>query len=85
MEMEGFFAIVLNMGLLEMPQIQDYWSTSWISDVSFFKRMMTRDRFMVIFCLLHVSRERDDAPARRIDKVKDLLDILIPIFQASSS
>ena len=52
---------------------------------SVLKRMMTRDRFMVIFWLLHVSRERDDAPARRIDKVKDLLDILIPIFQASSS
>ena len=37
-EMEGgLFTIVLNMGLLEMPQILDYWSTLWTSDVPFFK------------------------------------------------
>ena len=27
-EMEGFLGIVLNMGLVDMPEIQDYWSTT---------------------------------------------------------
>jgi hypothetical protein len=81
--MDGFLAIILNMGLIELPHIQDYWTTSWISEVPFFGKMMSRERFTLIFWLLHVSREREDMPARRIDKVQNVLDILIPKFQNS--
>ena len=82
-EMEGFLAIIVNMGLISMPQIQDYWSTSWTCQLPFFNRTMTRDRFMNIFWLLHVSCEQDGVTPRRIDKVRALLDLLIPKFQAS--
>ena len=81
--MSGFFSIILNMGLVEMPHLQDYWSTSWVSEVPFFGKLMCRDRFNLIFWLLHVSCESDGATPRRIDKVKNVLDMLIPKFQAS--
>ena len=80
-EMEGFLGIILNMGLVDMPEIQDYWSTNWITHVPFFSHVMPRRRFMNIFCLLHVSCERDGMPPRRIDKVKSFLDPLLHQFQ----
>ena len=54
-EMKGFLSIVLNMGLIELPQIEDYWKTSWVSEVPFFSRV---DRFELIFWLLHVSHSK---------------------------
>ena len=51
-EIDGFLAIILNMGLSELPHIQDYWTMSWISEVPFFGKMMSRERFTLIFWLL---------------------------------
>jgi hypothetical protein len=28
-EMEGFFGVVINMGLIELPELEAYWSTNW--------------------------------------------------------
>lgn len=81
-EMEGFFGIVLNMGLIDMPELQDYWSTHWITHVPFFSHVMPRRRFLNILWLLHVSYERDGSPPRRIDKVKSFLDPLLHNFQS---
>ena len=71
------------MGLIEMPSIEDYWSTTWISKTAFFSRVFTRDRFEAIFWLLHLSHEEEGVPAKRVDKVKPLIDLLIPRFQAN--
>ena len=80
-EMEGFLGIILNMGLIDMPELQDYWSSSWSSHVPFFSHVMPRRRFMNIFWLLHVSSEPEGVPSRRIDKVKSFLDLLLPQFR----
>ena len=80
--MEGFFGMVLNMGLIDMPEIQDYWSTAWSCQVPFFSNVMPRRRFMNTFWLLHVSCERDGMPPRRIDKVKSFVDPLLGQFQS---
>ena len=83
--MEGFLGIVLNMGLIDMPELKDYWSVAWTSQVPFFNRIMPRQRFMNIFWLLHVSSESAGAPTCRIDKVKAFLEPLIRQFQAQYS
>ena len=82
-EMEGFFAIIVNMGIIQIPNIEAYWSTSWTSEISFFSKVLRRDRFQQIFWLLHVSHDDIVVPVARINKVKALLDLLIPNFQAS--
>ena len=83
-EMEGFFAAILDMGLIEMPSIEDYWSTAWVTKTAFFSRVFTRDRFEAIFWLLHLSHEEEGAvPAKRVDKVKPLIDLLLPRFLAN--
>ena len=46
-------------------------------------RVLPQDWFEMIFRLLHLSDEEDGTPARRIDKVKPLLDRLIIRFQTN--
>ena len=79
-EMRAFFAIILNMGLIEVPTLEGYWSTSWESEIPFFRKVMSRDRFLQIFWMLHVG----DGP-RQVDKVKPLSDALVGNFQANYS
>ena len=81
-EMEGFLAIILNMGLINLPNIQDYWSTAWTSQVPFFSSIMTREKFQMVFWMLHVSHTHS-SPPRRIDKVKAFIEPLVANFQAS--
>ena len=76
--MRAFFAIALNMGLIDIPTREGYWSTSWESTIPFFMKVMARDRLLQIFWMLHVG----DGP-RKVDKVKPLCDTLLGNFQAN--
>ena len=79
--MKGFLAIIFNMGLINLPQIEDYWKRSWLIEVPFFARVMSRDRFELLFWLFHVSHSTS-ARASRIDKIKMLLDNMLARFQS---
>lgn len=70
-EMKGFFSAV----------IESYWKTSWVSEVPFFRMLMPRDRFQEIFWMLHVSHSDPCRPAKKIDKIKQLLQLLLPKFR----
>ena len=37
-EMRAVFAILLNMGLIDVPTLEGYWTTAWESEVPFFGR-----------------------------------------------
>ena len=78
MEMEGFLAIIVNMGLIQLPDIESYWNTSWVGHIPFFGRMFSRNRFEQIFWMLHVSRDDPNNPNRRLNKVKDIMERLVP-------
>ena len=84
-EMEGFLAVVMNMGVIQVPDITSYWSTNWLSAIPFFGRMFSRERFEQIFWMLHVSHCDPDLPEKRIDKVKMDLELLITNFKKSFS
>ena len=70
------------MGITTAPAVEDYWKTSWIAEIPFFSRVMSRDRFKLIFWMLHVSHSTV-SPAKRIDKVKMLLEMMLAKFQAN--
>ena len=80
-EMRAFLALILNMGIIQLPEIEDYWKTSWTSEIPFYGRVMSRDRFEQIFWMLHVSHST--TPATKIDKIKITLDHLVDKFQYS--
>jgi hypothetical protein len=50
-----FLATVINMGIIGLPNMKDYWSQEWSYHVPFFNDIFSRDRFMQIFWMLHVS------------------------------
>lgn len=54
-EMKGFIAVILNMGIIQMTDIKDYWSTDDTTNLPFFRSVFTRDRFLQIFGALHVG------------------------------
>ena len=82
-EMYGFLAIVINMGIIKVPEICSYWSTSWTSHIPFFSSIFSRNRFELIFWMLHVSSVPDGRTPKRLDKVRTLLDGLITNFKSS--
>ena len=82
-EMEGFFGVIINMGLIQVANLESYWSTNWISEIPFFGHVFSRNSFEQIFWLLHLYHEEPSQPTRRIDKVKTVLELLVANFQAS--
>ena len=71
------------MGLIHLPELEDYWKVSWVCEIPFFSRVLRRDRFELIFWMLHVGRPVPGRRDKKVDKVKPLLDMLIKKFQSS--
>ena len=78
-EMKGFVAVILNMGVIQLRCIKDYWSTKHTTDLPFFRSVFSRDRFFEIFRLLHVG---DVTSTLKRSKIQPLLDRLCPIFKS---
>ena len=72
-EMEGFFGVIINMGLIQLPTLESYWSSTWTGKIPFFSRAFPRNRFEQIFWMLHVSRDNPEHPGKKIHKVKESL------------
>lgn len=66
--MRAFLALILNMGIIQLPEIEDYWKTSWTSEIPFYGRVMSRDRFEQIFWMLHVSHSTTPAQNVAVDE-----------------
>lgn len=81
--MYAFLAVILNMGIINLPDVPSYWSTSWSSSIPFFGSVFSRARFESIFWMFHISHVPDNATYRRIDKVKILQDRLITTFKSN--
>jgi hypothetical protein len=47
--------VIINMGIIELPNMKDYWSQEWSYHVPFFSYVFSRDRFMQIFWMLQLS------------------------------
>ena len=56
-EMKAFIGIILNMGIIQLQRIRDYWST-------FLSFVMSQDRFLQILGMLHVG----EIDAQDLDK-----------------
>jgi hypothetical protein len=56
-EMKAFLGLIINMGLILLPDIKDYWSTEWITQIQFFGDVMSRVHFFQIFWMMHVGND----------------------------
>ena len=70
--MEEMRAIIINIGIMSIPDLEAYWKTSWECYMPFFHDVMGRNRFKEIYWNLHIPQPSHST--RRVDKVGLLLD-----------
>ena len=76
--MKAFIGMILNMEIVQLECIRDYWSTSATCNIPFFRQVMSRDRFLQIFGMLHVG-EIDARP--RQSKIEPFINLLLLIIK----
>lgn len=54
-EIKLFFGIIFSMGLTEKLDLQQYWSSDEVLDTPFFKKTMTKNRFLLLLRFLHFN------------------------------
>jgi hypothetical protein len=47
--------VTINMGIIGLPNMKDYWSQEWSYHVPFFNYIFSRDRCMQIYWMLQLS------------------------------
>ena len=83
-EMKAFIGLILNMGMIRVPTLQDYWSTDITTHIPFFSQVMSRDRFLQILSCLHLSHQPPPAGQPMGDlKIRPLLNVLAPAFESN--
>ncbi len=55
-EIKGFLACNLNMGIIQLTDIKDYWLFNDSTNIPFFRSVFPRDKFLQIFGMLHVGK-----------------------------
>ena len=77
-EIKAFIGIIIQMGLAQLSDIKEYWSTHATLNFPFFRSVFPRDRFLQMFWMLHVG---DPQSTTKRSKIQPFLDMLIPLFQ----
>lgn len=79
-EIKGFVACILNMGIIQLGDLKEYWSTDDVSNLPFFSSVFSRDRFFQIFGTLHVG---DIDGLTKSSKIQPFLDRICPSFESA--
>ena len=75
-EMKHFIALLLQMGICNLPSIDHYWSRDVLYRTDLWKHVMSRNRFQLILRFLHFN---DNAfpSTKRLAKISPLEFFLI--------
>ncbi|XP_054259947.1 piggyBac transposable element-derived protein 4-like [Macrosteles quadrilineatus] len=73
-ELKAFFATIINMGLIPLPSIESYYSTTWIGRIPFFRDVFNRDEFLNIFWNLHFNHKDTNNAVPRGFLVSPIVD-----------
>ena len=77
-EMKAFLGVILNIGIIQLSCLKDYWNTDDLTDMPFFRSVFSRDRFFQNFGMLHVGKINSQCKS---DKIQPFIDILTQSFQ----
>jgi hypothetical protein len=64
------------MGLMPLPDIKEYWSSEWITQIKFFGYVMSRVRFLQIFWMIHVGNDTTEESNRAIKRTKKVHGVI---------
>ena len=84
-ELMAFIGLNVAMGMLHLPQVKDYWSTSKILSTPWFPSVMSRDRFLKILKFLHLvdstlQKKKGEEGYDPLFKVRFLVDHLAAVY-----
>ncbi|CAK9833061.1 PiggyBac transposable element-derived protein 4 [Anthophora retusa] len=82
-EMKAFLGVIINMGLMPVHDIKDYWSKKFNAYIPFYNNIFRRQRFLQIFWALHLETTPQTGNRERIsvNKVAHLLNYLDQKFR----
>jgi hypothetical protein len=69
---------------MPLPDKKDYWSSEWITQITFFGDVMSRVCFLQIFWMMHVgsdTTEESNQAIKRTKKVHGMTEYLEKQFQ----
>ena len=81
--MLDFLEIIIEMGLVQMPEIEYYWSKSRLFGFESIQNTMSRDRFELLLKFLHFSNNQEEhADQDSLFKRRPLLNLLKAKFKS---
>ena len=78
-EIKAFIGLIINMGMVQLTDIKDYWSTHFTLNLPFFRTVFPRDRFLGIYWMLHVG---ETPTTTKRSKIQPFLNLLLPLFRS---
>ena len=87
-ELMKFFAMVIVMGVIHYPRLDDYWVTSWPFSSNTFSQIMSRDWFSCILKFLHLNNsemmpKKGETGYDALYKVRPMLEKLLQNFKCN--
>ena len=73
------------MGIVDLPSVKDYWSTSWPFNTPHFSKLLSCDQFPLLLKFLHLSDNtkqvaQDQPGYDKLFKLRHFMDPLIRSF-----
>ena len=86
-ELKKFLALLIGMGLISLPKIEDHWVTTWPFATSAFSGVMSRDRFSLVMKFIHLNDNTRYIPKGQpgydaLYKIRPFLEPLHANFQS---
>ena len=87
-DLDRFIALVIVMGVVNMPQAANYWNRRWPFYSTNISSVMTRDRFLLVLKFLHLVDNDHQIPRGqtgfdKLFKIRPLLDQLVKNWQST--
>ena len=76
-EMKAFIGAILNMGIIQLPNLKDYWAKNNTTNIPFFRSLFSGNRFFQNLGTLHAG-DIDSTVCKQ--KIQPVLHILCPRF-----
>ena len=87
-EIKKFLAALIGMGLVNLPRLEDHWSTSWPYASGNFSSFFSRNRFSLIMRFLHLNDSAHYIPKGQpghdpLYKIRPFMDPLLKNFKSA--
>jgi len=81
-EMKKFLGLLLLMGVVKEPRVEDFWSTDPATAMQAFNNTMIRDMFELLLKFWHFCNNDEQLEGDRLFKLRNICDLLISQFQS---